>query len=137
MATKTIPTASKVMLIKVKRLRRTMSHQERPLASGTALPPSLVRRAWASDSLRPVSAPTSATIAAPLVASDVPAIVSPESRHHGRPRPDAIETVTEYARYRHGEAVGLGLLAALRLSGQPGLRDEVRELLAANGLPTE
>jgi shikimate kinase / 3-dehydroquinate synthase len=49
----------------------------------------------------------------------------------------AIETVTEYARYRHGEAVGLGLLAALRLSGQPGLRDEVRELLAANGLPTE
>jgi shikimate kinase / 3-dehydroquinate synthase len=48
----------------------------------------------------------------------------------------AIETVTGYARYRHGEAVALGLLAALRLSGQPELRDEVRELLAARGLPT-
>ena len=47
----------------------------------------------------------------------------------------AIEVITGYARYRHGEAVGLGLLAALRLSGQPDLRDEVRELLAARGLP--
>ncbi len=48
----------------------------------------------------------------------------------------AIETVTGYARLRHGEAVGLGLLAALTLSGQPGLRAEVVELLAAAGLPT-
>ena len=48
----------------------------------------------------------------------------------------AIETVTGYARYRHGEAVGLGLLAALTLSAQPELRAEVRELLRAHSLPT-
>lgn len=47
----------------------------------------------------------------------------------------AIETVTGYRRYRHGEAVGLGLLAALQISGQSALREEVRELLAAQGLP--
>ncbi len=49
----------------------------------------------------------------------------------------AIETVTGYARYRHGEAVGLGLLAALRLSGCDELRAEVQRLLAARGLPTQ
>jgi shikimate kinase/3-dehydroquinate synthase len=48
----------------------------------------------------------------------------------------AIEASTGYARYRHGEAVALGLLAALRLSGQPDLRDEVLGLFAARGLPT-
>jgi shikimate kinase/3-dehydroquinate synthase len=48
----------------------------------------------------------------------------------------AIETATGYARYRHGEAVALGLLAALRLSDQDELRAEVRELFTARGVPT-
>ncbi len=47
----------------------------------------------------------------------------------------AIEAATSYRRYRHGEAVGLGLLAALRLSGADDLRAEVEGLLASHGLP--
>jgi shikimate kinase / 3-dehydroquinate synthase len=50
----------------------------------------------------------------------------------------AIETATNYERYRHGEAIGLGLLAALRLSAAaPALRDEVREILVRHSLPVE
>jgi shikimate kinase/3-dehydroquinate synthase len=48
----------------------------------------------------------------------------------------AIEAASGYARYRHGEAVGLGLLAALRLSEAPELREECEASLARHGLPT-
>ena len=48
----------------------------------------------------------------------------------------AIEAASGYGRYRHGEAVGLGLLAALRLSKAKALRDEVEAILGRLRLPT-
>jgi shikimate kinase/3-dehydroquinate synthase len=48
----------------------------------------------------------------------------------------AIEAASGYSRYRHGEALGLGLLAALRLSQASALREEIEAILANHGLPT-
>ena len=72
------------------------------------------------------------------------AIVAEDERDAGRRQvlnlghtvAHAIEAATGYARYRHGEAVGLGLLSALRLSERLQLHDEVKGLLEAQGLPT-
>ena len=52
-----------------------------------------------------------------------------------------IEAAAGYERYRHGEAISLGLLAALRLSEQtvgldPSVRPRVAAVLERHGLPT-
>ncbi|MEO9176067.1 MAG: 3-dehydroquinate synthase, partial [Gaiellales bacterium] len=52
-----------------------------------------------------------------------------------------VETTAGHGRMRHGEAVAIGLVAALRLSTElagldPAVALEVEQLLAANGLPT-
>lgn len=47
----------------------------------------------------------------------------------------AIEAASGYSRFRHGEAVGLGLLAALRLSDAPELRKEIEATLLRHQLP--
>ena len=71
------------------------------------------------------------------------AIVAEDERDSGRRQVlnlghtvgHAIEAATGYGRYRHGEAVAIGLLAALRLSGRDTLRTEVEGLLASRELP--
>jgi shikimate kinase/3-dehydroquinate synthase len=72
------------------------------------------------------------------------AVVAEDERDSGRRQvlnlghtiAHAIESATNYSRYRHGEAVALGMLGALRLSERPQLRDEVERLFAERGLPT-
>jgi len=46
-----------------------------------------------------------------------------------------IEAASGYTRYRHGEAISIGLVAALRLSEAGALTDEVSDLLVRAGLP--
>ncbi len=54
----------------------------------------------------------------------------------------AIETVTEYRQYLHGEAVAIGMVLAARVGerlgvSEPGLEQEVRNLAAIYGLPVD
>ena len=71
------------------------------------------------------------------------AVVAEDERDEGRRQVlnlghtigHAIESATGYSRFRHGEAVAIGLLSALRLSGREPLRREVAALLSERGLP--
>jgi len=54
----------------------------------------------------------------------------------------ALETVTKYRRYRHGEAVAIGMVVAARLAVQLGLADtrvaaRIRDLVHKAGLPDQ
>jgi shikimate kinase/3-dehydroquinate synthase len=49
----------------------------------------------------------------------------------------AIETVAGYGTLRHGEAVSIGLVGAMRLSGNDALREEVVEVCKQAGLPVK
>jgi shikimate kinase/3-dehydroquinate synthase len=113
------------------------------LAAGwvEVLKTALIAGGWLWQSVACGGEPDTRTIVA--CARTKLAIVAADERDAGRRQVlnlghtigHAIETATGYARYRHGEAVGLGLLAALRLSGTDELREQVHGLLVDRGLP--
>jgi shikimate kinase / 3-dehydroquinate synthase len=116
------------------------------LAAGYAevVKTALLAGGWLWDAVRAGADPTDPAIVAGCAHTKLRVVASDErdtgvrqTLNLGHTVGHAIETVTGYARYRHGEAVGLGLLAALRLSGADALRAEVRDLLAARGLPID
>lgn len=54
----------------------------------------------------------------------------------------AVETLTEYKRYRHGEAVAMGMIAACKLGEQvqefpPAATERLTQMIAGMGLPVK
>lgn len=84
---------------------------------------------------------TSCAIKARVVAADERETSGLRSHlNYGHTFAHAIETVTGYSRYRHGEAVAIGMVMAARLAERLGLTtaEETRrqeELIASAGLP--
>jgi shikimate kinase/3-dehydroquinate synthase len=75
-----------------------------------------------------------------VVASDVRDLGMRASLNLGHTVGHGIEAAAGYERYRHGEAISLGLLAALRLSEEcaaldPSWRPRAEAVLARHGLP--
>jgi 3-dehydroquinate synthase len=83
----------------------------------------------------------SVTVKARIVAADTHEHGERALLNYGHTFAHALETLTGYRRYRHGEAVALGmrfaaLVAELAGTAQPGLAERTTRLLAGVGLPT-
>ncbi len=84
----------------------------------------------------------SAAIKAQVVSADERESGLRKILNYGHTLGHAVETLTGYAHYKHGEAVAIGMMAAARLSHAMGLLasdavERQRRLLIRLGLPTE
>ena len=82
-----------------------------------------------------------AAVKARIVAADERESGERALLNYGHTVGHAIESLTGYGNYRHGEAVGLGMVFAARLGermgvSEPGLADRTVSVLDALGLPT-
>jgi 3-dehydroquinate synthase len=82
-----------------------------------------------------------AAVKARIVAADEREAGERALLNYGHTVGHAIESLTGYGEYRHGEAVGLGMVFAARLGerlgvSEPGLADRTVGVLEALGLPT-
>jgi 3-dehydroquinate synthase len=83
----------------------------------------------------------SAVVKARVVGDDVTEAGGREVLNYGHTVGHAIETLSSYNQYRHGEAVSIGMVFAARLGeklgvSEPGLADHTVRALSQLGLPT-